>query len=121
MSTFIGYFHPSDSLRQITEARAREGQSPYDPKFMQLVVDLPLKLPAGCQMLGTYNPIGGATPTQPSICLVDAADPAQLQVISNHYIGYLEFSWAPAATLGATKNDRETWRQQNTNPTEAVR
>ena len=122
MSTFIGYFHPTESHRQAAEARAMKGESGWDPKFIQMVVDLPLKLPAGCQMVGTYGPVGGATATQPSVCIVEAADAEQLQFISNHYAGWLEFSWAPTIPLGASKNQREEWRQQLTNaPSQSVR
>jgi hypothetical protein len=121
VSTYIGYFQPTETHRAASEARAMAGETPWDPKFIQLVVDLPLKLPAGCQMLGTYTPAGGATAGQPAVCLVEAADPTQLQVITNHYAGWLAFSWAPTTGLGTTKNEREEWRQQLTAPTEAVR
>ncbi len=122
MSTFIGYFRPTETYRQASEARARAGESVWDPKFLQLVVDLPVKLPAGCQMIGTYSPVGGATDTQPSVCLVEATDTDQLQFISNYYIGWLEFNWAPTIPLGASKNQREEWRQElTTAPSQSVR
>lgn len=121
MSIYIGYFRPTQSHRKNSEARAIAGESAWDPKFVQMVVDLPLKLPQGCQMLGTYSPAGNATETHPSICLVEAADVTQLQFISTYYAGWLDFEWAPTTGLGTTKNQREEWRQQLANPTEAVR
>lgn len=122
MSTYIGYFQVTDTFRAAAEARALAGDNTPDPKFIQMVVDLPLKLPSGCHMLGTYSPLGGATASQPSICLVEAAEFTQLQFISAYYAGWLEFHWAPTIPLGTNKNQREEWRQSlSAAPTQTVR
>ena len=121
MSTYLGYFKPTESYRVQREAAARNGESSWEPKFVQLVVDLPMKLPAGCQMVGTFSPLGGARTDPPAVAIVETDNAADLSFISNHYTGYLEFQWVPCTALGTSKNQREEWRQTVATPTAAVR
>lgn len=111
VATYIGYYRPNQRFVEESNARAREGAVAMDPKFLQLVADLPIKLPSTAHIIGSFSPIGGATPGSPAVFIVEAADPSGLQFISNYYQGYLEFDWHPGVSIGANKNEREEWRQ----------
>lgn len=111
MSLFIGYYRPTATYREANEARARQGETAIDPKFAQMVVDLPLKLPAGCSILGSYGPGGNSPDNPPNVMILETSDTAHLGFISNYYAGFLQFQWFPATSVGANKNQREEWRQ----------
>lgn len=87
--------------------RALAGDPSNDPGFLQLVLDLPSKLPEGCRIVNTYQPIGGALASPPLVTVVETNDPGDLNFISNYYRGYLEYQWTPAFVLGPTRADRE--------------
>lgn len=111
MATYIGYYRPNQRFVDVSNDSAREGGSAMDPKFLQMVADLPIKLPSTAHIIGSFSPIGGATPTSPAVFVVEAADVSGLQFISSYYQGYLEFDWHPGVSIGADKNEREQWRQ----------
>lgn len=121
MSLFLGYYRPTATFRQNNEARAIQGEPIPDPKFIQMVVDLPLRLPAGCTIVGSYGPSGGSPELPPAVMILETSDPAHLGFITNYYSGYLHFQWFPATTVGADKNQREQWRQSVETPAQAVR
>lgn len=112
MATYIGYYRTTDAFAQEIQQNSREGK-PIDQKFMQMVVDLPAKLPASCSVIGSYapaaGPVLGAQP--PSIQIVETSDTRDLQFISQYYGGYLMFHWVPATVVGANKQQREAWRE----------
>lgn len=112
MSTFIGYYRTNDAFAQEIQQRQREGQ-PIDARFIQMVVDLPGKLPASCKIIGSYSPAAGPVlgPQPPSIQIVETNDPRDLQFISQYYGGYLQFHWVPATVVGANRQEREAWRE----------
>lgn len=111
MATYIGYYRPNQRFVDERNAAAREVGAAMDPKFSQMVADLPLKLPSTAHIIGSFAPIGGATPASPAVFVVEASDVSGLQFISNYYQGYLEFDWHPGVSIGVDKNEREQWRQ----------
>jgi len=121
MSLYLGYYRPTMSYQAAEEARHRTGDTTFDPKLMQLAVDLPLRLPAGCTIIGSFGPAGGASETRPSVMVIDTNDLAHLSFIGSYYGGFLQFAWAPAISVGADKNQREQWRQAVEAPATTVR
>lgn len=111
MTTYIGYYRPNQRFVDEGNARAREGEAAMDPKFLQMVADLPLKLPSTAQIVGSFTPVGGATQASPAVFVVEASDVSDVQFISTYYQGFLEFDWHPGVSIGADKNQREQWRQ----------
>ncbi|MBK7723714.1 MAG: hypothetical protein IPI33_00215 [Dehalococcoidia bacterium] len=121
MSIYLGYYRPTATYREANETRARQGDTTLDPKFAQIVVDLPLKLPAGCSILGSFAPAGGSPDNPPNVMIIETSDTAHLGFISNYYAGYLQFQWFPATSVGANKNQREEWRQAAAAPPAVTR
>lgn len=111
MSTYLGFYRTTDGFRVESEVRARSGDTSIDPRFLQLVVDLPLRLPAGCNIIGSYGSIGGSPQGLPNVIIVETGDPDHLQFITNYYAGFLDFQWMPARSVGSNKDQREQWRQ----------
>lgn len=119
MATYIGYYRPTAGFIEEGAKRARSGDRSMDPKFTQMVVELPGKLPDGINIIGSYAPIagGGVLGSQPpSVMIVDAAETSELTFVSQYYAGYLEFHWMPATVVGASRAQRESWRQQAGQP-----
>ncbi len=81
MATYIGYYRTTDGFNLENQERSRaEGPTGPPAKFMQLVVDLPGRLPAGATIVGSWGPVvngpvfaGGAPP---NVMIVEADDPA---------------------------------------------
>lgn len=119
VATYIGYYRATNSYIEETLARARSTGSGQDPAFMQKVVDLPLKLPAGCSIMGSFAPMGQSPDAPPAVMIVETNDTSHLQFISTYYQGFLAFNWHPAVSVGANKDQREQWRQTAQAPTQA--
>lgn len=119
VATYIGYYRPNQRFVDVSNETARAGGTTPDPKFLQMVADLPIKLPDTTRILGSFAPIGGATPASPAVFVVEASEVSGLQFISNYYQGYLEFDWHPGVSIGADKNEREQWRQGMASQTQA--
>lgn len=126
MATYIGYYRTTDGFNLENQERSRaEGPTGPPAKFMQLVVDLPGRLPAGATIVGSWGPAvngpvfaGGAPP---NVMIVEADDPGSLGFISNYYAGYLIFQWMPATAVGGDPQRRAAWRQEAEAQTTAVR
>lgn len=57
MATYIGYYRTTDGFALENQEQSRaEGPTGPPAKFMQLVVDLPGRLPAGTTIVGSYAP-----------------------------------------------------------------
>lgn len=121
MTLYLGYYRSTLSFQAAEEARYRTGDTKIDPKLMQLAVDLPLRLPAGCSIIGSFGPAGGASETRPSVMVVETNDIAHLNFITSYYGGFLQFQWVPAISVGADKNQREQWRQAAEAPATTMR
>jgi len=111
MSTYLGFYRVTEGFRTEAEVRARGGDTSPDPKFMQLVVDLPIRLPAGCNIIGSYGSLGGSPAGLPNVMIVETDNLEHLAFISNYYSGFLDFQWTPARSVGSNKDQREQWRQ----------
>ena len=123
MAVYLGYYRAVLGFVQETQDRQRRGGGGPDPAFLDLVRELPERLPAGCRILGSYTPLGGGggavfEPGPPSVMIVESDDPAHLGVISQHYTGYLTFLWVPATVVGASRPERERWAAQMSVPGE---
>jgi hypothetical protein len=57
MALYLGYFHPTENFFARNEERVRSEGSGPDPKLRDKVIQLPDVLPAGCKLIGAYNPI----------------------------------------------------------------
>ncbi len=121
MSTYLGFYRATQGYRTEMELRARGGDTSMDPKFMQLVVDLPIRLPAGCNIIGSYGSVGNSAEGLPNVMIVETDNLDHLAFISNYYSGFLDFQWTPARSIGANKDQREQWRQSVQAPTTAQR
>lgn len=111
MSLYLGFYRATPGFRTETEVRARGGDTSLDPKMAQLVVDLPIRLPAGCSIIGSYGVVGGSPESLPSVMIVESDNLDHLRFISNYYTGFLDFQWTPATAVGSNKDQREQWRQ----------
>lgn len=107
MSTYLGYLRPTATFRARMEERAIGGDKSNDPGFSQLLLDFPSNLPEGCTQVNTYVPIGVAAASPPMVTVIETDQPADLQLISEYYRGYMEFQWAPVNVLGPTRAERE--------------
>jgi hypothetical protein len=99
MAVYLGYYRP------VPDFVANDA-------FRRKVVELPEKLPAGCLLIGSYVPTGGAaavTPSRPAVMLVETDHPADLDFISQYYAGALQFDWVPVTPVGTTRPEREAW------------
>ena len=108
---------------QAAQEQRRRGAGGADPAFLRLVRELPERLPAGCRILSSYTPLGGAggtvfEPGPPAVMIVESDDPAHLGIISQHSGGYLAFLWVPATVVGASRQERERWAAQASVPSE---
>ena len=125
MAVYLGYYRVVPGFMQENQERIRrEGPTGPDPKFVQMVRELPDKLPAGCRILGSYAPLGGASgdvsePGPPSVMIVETDEPRDLASITQYYSGYLAFQWAPATAVGATRQEREAWAATAATPAAA--
>lgn len=122
MSTYIGYYRVTEGFAEESAKRARSGDTSIDPKFAQMVTELPGKLPKGISIIGSYAPMAGGPvlgSAPPSVIIVDATETSELTFISQYYGGYLLFQWHPATVVGASRAQRETWRAQAEAPTPA--
>lgn len=104
MATYIGYFGPNESFRQVMGERAREGKPEFPEEFTKKVVELRDKLPSTIKLIGVYAPIASANsaPEHPAVWIAETDDPAELTFVNNHYAGYLSFQWVPVSVLGTT-------------------
>ncbi len=121
MSIYLGFYRTTDGFRTESEVRARGGDTSIDPRFLQLVVDLPLRLPAGCSIVGSYGSLGASPQGLPNVMIVETDTLDHLTFITNYYTGFLNFQWTPASSVGSTKDQREQWRQSLQAPTAANR
>jgi len=113
MTTYIGYYRPDANWLAETGARSRsEGPTGFDPAFLQRVAALPEQLPNGCAIVGSYAPRSVAEAT-PSIMIVETDDDAHLAFITNYYQGWLQFSWAPAVSVGGSRATRDEFVAQS--------
>ena len=112
MAVYIGYYRPNPQAMEEAGQRARGGDRGPAPQLVQLVRELPDKLPAGCKLLGSYAPMAGPVFSEqppPGITVVETDNVADLQFISQHYAGYLVYHWVPATRVGVTAQEREAW------------
>ena len=110
MSIYVGFYRPDPEFLRELGARARAGEQPTDPKLLRLVTELPEKLPASCTIIGAYNTLAGnvlSDPGPPGVLIVDTSNGDDLLFISQYYVGYLQFQWHPARSVGATRQERE--------------
>ena len=92
---------------------ARRGNAGVNPAFRQKVIELRDSLPSTIKLIGSYAPLGGASPTRPSVWIAETNDPAELAFINNWYQGWLEFEWVPATVLGTTSRDTTAAMDRN--------
>ena len=123
MAVYLGYYRAVPGFVQATQEQLRGGGGGPDPAFLQRVRELPERLPAGCRILGSYTPLGGAggpvfEPGPPSVMIVESDDPVHLGFISQHYGGYLAFLWVPATVVGASRQERDRWAAEVSVPVE---
>ena len=123
MATYLAYYRVAPSFNEENQARARGGGSGIDPKFRQMVVDLPNRLPSSCRILGSYAPVGGGAvlsePGAPAVMIIETSDPRDLTFISQYYTGYLIFQWTPATSVGGNRQERESWAATTAAPAAA--
>jgi hypothetical protein len=123
MAVYLGSYRAVPGFVQETQDQLRRGAGGPNPAFLRLVRELPERLPAGCRILGSYTPLGGAggavfEPGPPAVMIVESDDPAHLGVISQHYSGYLAFLWVPATVVGASRQERDRWAAEASGPIE---
>ena len=123
MAVYLGYYRAVPGFVQQTQEQRRAGAGGPAGAFLDLVRELPERLPAGCRILGSYTPLGGGggavfEPGPPSVMIVETDDPQHLAAISQHYGGYLAFLWVPATVVGARRPERERWAARASGPVE---
>ncbi|HLZ68976.1 MAG TPA: hypothetical protein VKV26_03615 [Dehalococcoidia bacterium] len=106
MSVYLGYYRVTPGFAEANAARARSGEASIDPKFRQMVIDLPGKLPANCRIIGSYAPMGTDLP---AVMIAETNNTDDLFFISQYYNGYLQYQWVPARAVGTTAAERERY------------
>jgi hypothetical protein len=99
MSVYLGYY------RTVPEFR-------LDDRFRRLVVDLPDKIPAGCLLVGSFAPAGGAAgigASRPAVMIIETDHEEDLEFISRYYADYLVFDWVSVRPIGTSRQERESW------------
>lgn len=108
MAAYVGFYDISENWAAENAQNARAGNGGMDPRFAQLVTDLPNQLPEGCSVVSSY---GTTSANRPNVMIVETANQADLNFISQYYNGYLAFDWVPATNVGQSQAEREAWRE----------
>lgn len=104
MTTYLGYQTVASTALDELERQSRSGDTSLMEWVGAWVLELRENLPAGCTLRAVYNPVGH-TPnaTTPGVMIVETENPDDLAFISNHYRGWLDYLWVPAAAVPSTR------------------
>lgn len=97
--TFVGFFRPTDPLA-FAELQRENGEN-FAPEFQQKVRDFPSVFTGGLKLIGSWGVGGGQ---HPGVTVVEAESFEDLQAITNHYLGWLNFEWHPTNTGGVPRD-----------------
>mgnify|MGYP006919314256 FL=1 len=107
MTSYVGFYDINQDWAASNAQQARAGEGGMDPRFAQLVTDLPNQLPEGCSVVSSY---GTSSANRPNVMIVETDNQSDLTFITNYYGGYLTFDWVPATNVGQSQAEREAWR-----------
>ena len=100
--TFVGYITswPGTPTSEDVEHARSTGIGP-PAAMLQKMNELPSKLPPTCRLIGSWGTAGGRAE---AVMVVEAESWDDLNFISAHYRGFINFTWHPTATGGVPRN-----------------
>lgn len=97
--TFVGFFRLAATEVIVEYQRGHDDNFP--PEFQQKVRDVPSLFSDSLKLVGSWGVGGGEVP---GVMVVEVDSFADLQVIDQHYNGWLNFDWHPTNTGGVPRD-----------------
>ena len=97
--TFVGFYRPASP--EFLYDYQRNHEDTFPPEFQEKIRGLPATLPETMKLVGSWGVTGG---DNPGVMVVEAESFADLQVVNQHYSGWLNFDWHPTNTGGVPRD-----------------